>query len=312
MTSSLVRTEVRHDGLVGVLFHPEPASESAAVLPGVLTLGGSEGGLHERDAARLAEQGYAALALAYYGLPGLPNVLKDIPLEYFATALDHLRGHPRVDPHRIGIVGGSKGGEAALLVAATFPGIRAVVCLAGSGYVTQGISQSIYTGSFREIMTTPVACWTYQGREIPYLPNVLPPRVEAALDAGEPIALGWTKPDITANTDLVEAATIPVENIDGAVLLVVGADDIGGYGVTFHDVAARRLEAHKHPHAWQHIVLPGAGHDIIGPPDGTGPRPTTGPGPSGITFMNGGTPEINARARATTWRKTLDFLQQEL
>jgi dienelactone hydrolase len=312
MTTALVRTEVRHDGLVGVLFHPEPTSESAAALPGVLTLGGAEGGLHERDAARLAEQGYAALALAYYGLPGLPDVLKDVPLEYFATALDHLRGHSRVDPQRIGIVGGSKGGEAALLVAATFPGIRAVVCLAGSGYVTQGISQSVYTGSFREIMTTPVASWTYQGREVPYLPNVLPPRVEAALDAGEPVALGWTKPDITANPDLVESATIPVENIDGAVLLIVGADDIGGYGVTFHDVAARRLEANKHPHAWQHIVLPGAGHDILGPPNGTGPRPTTSPGPGGITFLNGGTPEINVRARAETWRKTLDFLQQEL
>src|ERR1051326_4096570 len=91
MTSSLVRTEVRHDGLVGVLFHPEPASDSTATLPGILVLGGSEGGLHEIDAAFLAERGYAALALAYYGLPGLPDVLKNIPLEYFATALDYLR-----------------------------------------------------------------------------------------------------------------------------------------------------------------------------------------------------------------------------
>ena len=312
MTSSLVRTEVRHDGLVGVLFHPEPASDPTATLPGVLMLGGAEGGLHESDAAYLAEQGYAALALAYYGLAGLPGILKDIPLEYFATALDYLRGHWRVDPQRIGIIGGSKGGEAALLVAATFPGISAVVCLAGSGYVTQGISQSVYTGSFQQIMTTPVASWTYQGRELAYLPNVMTPRAEQALDAGEPVALSWTKPDPTANPDLAEAATIPVENIDGAVLLIVGADDIGGYGVTFHDVAAQRLQAHKHPHTWRHIVHPGAGHNIIPPPDGKGPQPTTSPGPSGITFLNGGTPEIDLQARADTWRETLDFLQQEL
>jgi dienelactone hydrolase len=312
MTSSLVRTDVRHDGLVGVLFHPEPGSDPTATLPGVLMLGGAEGGLHEIDAAFLAGQGYAALALAYYGLPGLPGVLRDIPLEYFATALDYLRAQPYVDPHRIGIVGGSKGGEAALLVAATFPGVDAVVCLAGSGYVTQGISQSVYTGSFREIITTPVACWTYQGHELPYLPNVMTPRAESALDAGEPVALGWTKPDLTADPDLVDAATIPVENIAGAVLLVVGADDIGGYGVTFHDVAAQRLEAHKHPHTWRHIVHPGAGHNIIPPPDGTGPQPTTWPGPSGITFLSGGTPEIDLRARADTWRETLHFLQQEL
>jgi hypothetical protein len=38
----------------------------------------------------------------------------------------------------------------------------------------------------------------------------------------------------------------------------------------------------------------------------------TGPGPSGITFLNGGTPEIDHRTRADTWRETVDFLQQEL
>ena len=170
----------------------------------------------------------------------------------------------------------------------------------------------VYAGSFREIMTTPVASWTYQGHELPYLPNVMPPRAESALDAGEPVALSWTRPDLTANRDLVETATIPVENIDGAVLLIVGADDIGGDGVASHDGVARRLEAHKHPHTWRHIVHPGAGHNIIAPPDGNGPLPTTGPGPSGITFLNGGTPEIDHRARADTWRETLDFLQQEL
>ena len=212
MTSSVVRTEVRQNGLVGVVFHPTPAPGSAPELPGVLTLGGSEGGLHEREAELLAEQGYVGFALAYYGLPGLPDVLKEIPLEYFATALEYLRGHSHTDPHRIGIVGGSKGGEAALLTAATFPDIRAVACLAGSGYLTQGISQSIYTGSFQEIMTTAVACWTYQGRELPYLPNTLPAHVLAALDAGDPIALGWCKPDLAADAALVEAATIAVEN----------------------------------------------------------------------------------------------------
>lgn len=292
------------EDLIGVLLHPDDG-DGFRRLPGILLLGGAEGGLHEDHAALLAEQGYAVLALAYYGLPGVPEVLRDIPLEYFGRALDHLRTHPRVDGGRIGVFGGSKGGEAALITAAAFPdkGIRAVVCVAGSGVVTQGICQNVASGDLRTILTTPVANWTYQGHELPYLPNVMTPRMERALAAGEPVALGWAKPDLS-DPERVAQAAIPVERIDGAVLLIVGGDD-QNYGVEFHEIAARRLEEHRHPHAWRHLVHEGAGHLIIAPH--LVPRSQTSPGPGGITFLHGGTPEDDARARAETWRQTLEF-----
>ncbi|MDU0291699.1 acyl-CoA thioesterase/BAAT N-terminal domain-containing protein, partial [Saccharothrix longispora] len=78
------RTEVAERGLVGVLFEPADAGPH----PGVLVLGGSEGGLREDDAALLASHGFAALALAYFGAPGVPDDLVEIPLEYFGTALE--------------------------------------------------------------------------------------------------------------------------------------------------------------------------------------------------------------------------------
>jgi hypothetical protein len=68
---SVIRTELPRDGLVGVLFHPQ----GAGPWPAVMQLGGAEGGLHEDDAALLAAHGHTVLALAYYGLPGLPPVL---------------------------------------------------------------------------------------------------------------------------------------------------------------------------------------------------------------------------------------------
>ena len=154
----LRRVEVRDQGLVGVLYVPDDDQPR----PGVLLLGGAEGGLHEDDAALLAGHGFAVLALAYYGAPGLRATLERIPLEYFGQAVEYMRGCGQVHPHQIAAIGGSKGGEAALLAASVFPRITAVVSLLGSGVVTQGISQDVLTGSFLEIMGTPVACWTHR------------------------------------------------------------------------------------------------------------------------------------------------------
>ncbi len=44
-------------------------------------------GLWEHAAALLASHGYAALALAYFGVEDVPKDLINIPLEYFGTAL---------------------------------------------------------------------------------------------------------------------------------------------------------------------------------------------------------------------------------
>jgi dienelactone hydrolase len=299
--AGLARTEVRDGGLVGTLY--APAGEPR---PGVLLLGGSEGGLHEDDAALLAAHGYAVLALAYYGLPGLPATLRDIPLEYFGRALRYLRGPGRTAGGPA-VIGASKGGEAALLAGATFPQVRAVVSVAGSGVVTQGISQDVGTGSFLDILGTPVASWTYRGREVPYALTPVTAGVAAAVAAGQPVAL---RPSFEAGMRSAgAAAVIPVERIRGAVLLLSGGDD-QGYGPAFHDVAARRLAEHQHPHRWEHLVFEGAGH-LIGPPPYGPTTSSLSPGP-GVTFRHGGSPAADARGRAGGWQAILDFLASEL
>lgn len=99
------RTEIRDDGLVGVLC--APAGDLPA--PGVLLLGGSEGGLHERDARALAAaEGFTVVA-----------------------------SQPRAG-QRFGVTGGSRGGEAALLVGSYDERVGAVVSIVGSGVMTQG------------------------------------------------------------------------------------------------------------------------------------------------------------------------------
>jgi dienelactone hydrolase len=295
----LCRTEVREHGLVGTLYRPDDDRSR----PGVLLLGGSEGGMHEDDAALLAAHGYAVLALAYYGMPGLPSTLQDIPLEYFAQALRFLRMHAHVDGERLTVMGVSKGGEAALLIGATFREPCAVISMVGSGLITQGISQDVLTGSFLDIMATPVASWTYQGRGLTYLPNVVTAELEAAVAAGTPIALRMAFEPALAGDHLLSAVTIPVERINGPVLLISGEHD-QGYGPEVHHVAAQRLATNNH--SYQHIVYPGAGHLIAAPPYAPTTR-STSPGP-GVTFDHGGTPAANAHARADAWQQTIRFL----
>ena len=69
--------------LHGVLFLPNTQERH----PGVLVVGGSEGGMPAHKAAWLASRGYVALALAYFRYDGLPGQLEGIPLEYFGQAL---------------------------------------------------------------------------------------------------------------------------------------------------------------------------------------------------------------------------------
>jgi hypothetical protein len=226
-------------------------------------LGGSEGGMHEDDAALLAGHGYAVLARAYFGLPGLPAALQDIPLEYFGRALAYLREPGRASSGAVAVIGASKGGEAALLIGATFPQVRAVVSVVGSGVVTQGISQDVRAGSFPDIMRTPVASWTHRGRELPYVPTPVTAELAAAVAAGEPVALRLAFEAGMRAAGVIPAATIPVEKINGAVLMISGGDD-QGYGPAFHDIAARRLARHHHPRPWDHLVfgprVPGGGY----------------------------------------------------
>jgi dienelactone hydrolase len=110
------RLSLRRDRLDGVFY-----SAARRRGPAVLIIGGSDGGAPLDTAALLASHGYPTLALHYFRRPGLPKELKRVPLEYFARALRWLARRPGVDPRRVVIEGGSRGGEGALLIASTFP-----------------------------------------------------------------------------------------------------------------------------------------------------------------------------------------------
>ena len=303
LAPSIQRTVIRDQGLVGTLFCPIDDGP----YPGILLLGGSEGGLHELDASLLAARGYAVLALAYFGMEGVPPNLVNIPLEYFETAIAFLQSHKQIRADRLGVIGGSRGGEAALLIAATFPAIRAVVSTVGSGIITQGIGED---ATLLEKLRNSGPSWTYRGQPLPYLPYTISPELERQVTAGEPVELRLAfLPGLQDQASLA-AATIPVERIQGAVLLISAGDDRAWPSEALSELARERLATFRHRFPYRHLVYPHAGHPIAPPPYG----PDFGsllPGP-GVQFIAGGTPKATATARADAWKQTLQFFEEHL
>jgi dienelactone hydrolase len=291
------RLEVREHGLAGTLFAPE---DDGGDLPGVIVLGGSEGGLQETDAALLAAHGFVTFALGYFGVDGLPEHLEDVPLEYFGKAIEYLSERAG----EIGVVGGSRGGELALLVGSRFSQVSAVVSVVGSGVVTQAVGPG---ANLLQKLQHEAASWTWKGEPLPYLPYYVGDELRAKIVNDEPVPLRLA---FDTSDGIPEDTEIPVENIAGGVLLISSGQDDGWPSAELSDVAMRRLKDHEHPFPYEHVVYPEAGHLIAGPPH----RPATDvtyPGP-GVTFSGGGVPQATARARANAWKRTVEFLREQL
>ena len=276
---------VRDQGLVATWY--PPASGKAG--PAILVLGGSEGG--EGGGKRLGEafarQGYGVLALAYFKAEGLPDQLQEVPLEYFAKAIAWLQANPLVDPNRIGLYGISKGGEAALLVASRAPAIRAVVAVVPSSLVWQGINFADYT----DVKSS----FSLNGQPVPYLPYDTSAPFTSILDLYErSLKFADGHPE----------AAIPVEKINGPVLLLSGKGDSLWPSAAMSDRVIARLDAKGFKFRHQHIAYPDAGHGAMSPPNGSGKN-------SGYANM-GGTEAGNGFARADSWARIQAFFGESI
>ncbi len=154
MAEGIERVTLRDAGLRGVLFLP-PGKDKH---PGILVLGGSEGGLPARRAVWFASHGYAALALAYFRYEDLTNELAGIPLEYFGQALSWMQQQPQIDAGRIAVSGTSRGGELALQLGSMYPVIKAVVA-----YVPANVRYRACCG-----LTSVPYAWTWTGKPLAF------------------------------------------------------------------------------------------------------------------------------------------------
>jgi dienelactone hydrolase len=278
---------VRDSGLVATLFTPPSANS-----PGLLVLGGSEGGLSSEDvAALLASRGYTAVALAYFGAEGLPASLDEIPVEYFERAIRLLE---RGSSGAIGIVGTSKGAEAALVIASRNPDVKTVVAYAPSNVVWSCICAD---GTH--------ASWSEAGASLPFVPPGTNPNYHPS--SGGPIRPTENYTYRLRDSSVAARAEIPVERIRGPILLVAGGEDGLWPSLRMaNGVLARRRRLGGFP-ADAVLAYAGAGHLI-----GKAYLPAGSTVVGGGRLETGGTPEANAAAQADSWPRVLAFLRATL
>jgi dienelactone hydrolase len=230
------REPIREKGLVGTLFREgDPSSV-------VIVLGGSSGGLKEERAEELAYHGFAALALAYFGVESLPSTLNRIPLEYFENAIDLLSSKFQ----KIGIWGVSRGAELSLILGTFFPKrIHAI-----AAHVP---SSAVYGAS--DDFKTPA--WSYQGKPIaPSAPFEYIERTpEGSAIEGTPLFLEGME-----DSERFAQSAIPVEKIRCPLLLISAEDDQMWPSSLFAKQIVERLEAHNSPISYRHQSYPGVGH----------------------------------------------------
>jgi dienelactone hydrolase len=267
-------------------------------VPGLILLGGSDGAAMPDRSALLAAHGYAVLNLFYFGYGSLPKELAKVPVEYLTNAVSWLQARDQVDPARIGVIGHSRGAEAALLMATLCLDVRAVVGVAPSSVVWPGPGVS---GSFQ-------SAWSLQGKELPYVPVKFSKGVGAFLKevtGGTQIEHRPLFEDALKNKQAVEKARIPVEKIKGAVLLISGEDDGVWPSSLMAEMIVVELRCHRHPFTYRHLSYKDAGHSFGLPFSPREDRPIE-------VFKMGGKPAGNAAAAAESWQALLNFLEAEL
>ncbi|WP_394295084.1 acyl-CoA thioester hydrolase/BAAT C-terminal domain-containing protein [Halococcus hamelinensis] len=263
----------------------------------MIALHGSQAYVLHELSQLLATHGYATVALKYFDGPGLPYYLEDIPLEYFAKAIRWLTGKEQVQSTGIGLVGFSRGVEAALLAAVDYEGPATVIGYSGGGLIAPGV-RGIPPREYLD-----KAAWTRNGT-----PIVQGNRVRRVFETvQEQVYQHRCNVESTPNSvrskvpqRMLEDTLIPVEEIDGPVLLLTGSDDQQWPSPPVAALAIDRLQRRNHSSPYGLRTFCKSGHIFPYPyRDYTG-EPTND--------VNGGTPAANARAAATSWPLVARFL----
>lgn len=216
--------------------------------PLIVGLGGSEGGnawasnywKNTRD--EFVKKGYAFLAIGYFKAKGTPEILDRISIDKVHDAIIEAAKNPQIDKKKIAIIGGSRGGDLALLIGAYYKDIKCVVGIVPSHVVFPGHTKDFTTSA-----------WTYKSKELPFVPvseESVPSLIKRDLRSAFEIMLKDTKAE--------EKALIKVEKINGPILLISATKDEIAPTTPMCEKMIARLKAKKFKHYSEHIAIEGS------------------------------------------------------
>ncbi|MEU7893974.1 acyl-CoA thioester hydrolase/BAAT C-terminal domain-containing protein [Nonomuraea sp. NPDC049152] len=244
----------------------------------MLVLTGSSGRIDPGRCDLLSAHGMTAMSIRWFGGPGQPPGICEVPLETFVSALDLLAG---TGVSRLAVLGVSKGAEAALMLACVEPRVEAAIALSPSSVVWANVGPGL------DGVTEPYrSSWMWQGQPLPFAsypaewPAEGPPTsFRAFYERG----LAAAPPE----------AAIPLERTRAEVMLVSGGDDQMWPSLRFAEALAER----RHVHIVSH---PSAGHR---------PRfPGESPAQQSPSYLYGGSPHADAALGAAAWPHILTML----
>lgn len=215
--------------------------------PLIVGFGGAEGGnawaskRHANERNKFIDDGYAFLAIGYFGAPGTPPKLDRIALEGVHAAITQAARDPAIDGRCIAVIGGSKGAELALVLASHYPDIKAVVALAPGNAIFVGLTDALTTSSF-----------SHNGQPLPFVP--FPWKATLPLLTGDKRKVFDLMSEDKA---AVERALIPVEKINGPVFLMSGTRDEFWAATEMSDAIIARLKEKNFPHPHEHVAIEG-------------------------------------------------------
>lgn len=272
----------------GVLF--TPADRPAAT---VIVLGGSGGGSEPARtiAGMLSARGARALGLAFFGVPGLPAQLAEVPIETVGDAVELLAQQTGEPVHLIGI---SRGAELALQVAARYSGIATVTALAPSMIGWPGLTSNATAGP----------AWTWNGEPLPYAVPGSGNRGGSVERTRHGLSFAPLYQATLDELDCWRHAEIAVGGIAARLLLVSGGDDRLWPSGRFAELARQRRPGRDD----LDLHFPEAGHGIGRPPGLPAAATHIRHPVTGLSYDLGGTRAANAAAGAAWWKELIGMI----
>lgn len=210
-----------HQGVVFQL--TEVGAEAAPPAPLVVLLGGSNGGLwYGAMGWELNQAGFSTMSLAYFGHEGQSSHLIERPLEPIVATITLARQSRGTNRRCVAIIGVSKGGELALLLAAYEQEFDLATLPLSDAYVAASPSHVVWQSPHITLRSR--SSWSLNGAAMDFVPHpwLSPHLPDVFFNRWR---VGRYLSDALDNAQAVDRATIPVERITQPTLLLAGEQD---------------------------------------------------------------------------------------